>query len=101
MAVDSNAQVIIDGRFFVPKGVVDVRQANSESDSDAYQYVADVMVDPTPDPSTAIAPMPPTSYSIVEQRVRISSDGSAVVDVTLDFPDVAGVESIDVRITKA
>ena len=46
------------------------------------------------------SPMPPTSYTIVDQRVRIASDGRAIVDAIVDFPDVDGVISIDVRVTK-
>jgi hypothetical protein len=42
----------------------------------------------------------PTSFTVYEQRVRISPSGTAVVDVTLDFPDISGVASVDVRVTK-
>lgn len=101
MAVDTNKQTIIDSHFFVPKGVVDVRQAND--DDYAATYTADDTAQDPPilDTPTAAVPMPPTSYQIVDQYVRISADGTAVVDVTIEFPDVAGINTIDVRVTKA
>lgn len=98
---DDNAQVIIDDRFYIPTGLIDVRSAGS-TDGSGYYGPQDVAVQgPTLNTPTAVVPMPPTSYTITEQHVRISSDGRAVVDVYLDFPDVKGVNTIDVRVTKA
>lgn len=99
-----NLQLIIDKHFFVPVGAVDVRQQN-DTDSENTSYIdnSDVALDdnqPTLGTPTATVPMPPTSYSIVDQRVRISADGTAVVDVTIEFPDIPGIDHFDVRITK-
>lgn len=100
MAVDSSKQTVIDNHFFVPKGAVDVRQANE--DDYAASYTADATAENPPIISVpgAIVPMPPTSYEIVDQHVRISPDGTTFVDVTVEFPDVAGIATIDVRMTK-
>jgi hypothetical protein len=101
MAKEINKQTLLDNRFFLPPGIVDVRAAGEEN-GEGYYDTPDVAVEGPilSDPNSAV-PMPPTSYKIVEQRVRISSDGRAVVDVYLEFPDVAGIETIDVRVTKA
>lgn len=101
MAKEVDKQLILDNRFFVPPGVIDVRQAGEE-DGEGYYDPIDLMVEgPILETPVSVVPMPPTSYEIVEQRVRITSDGRAVVDVTVEFPSVDGVETIDVRITKA
>lgn len=102
MAKEIDKQIVLDNRFFVPPGVIDVRQAGAEEGDSYYGDPADVAVEgPVLDNPVSIVPMPPTSYEIASQRVRISSDGRAVVDVFLEFPDLTGVETIDVRITKA
>lgn len=103
MAIQQNVQQIIDSHFFVPVGAVDIRQQNN-TDFEFIYTAPDVATDnnaPILDTPTSTVPMPPTSYEIVSQRVRISADGSAVVDVTLQFPDIPGVDHIDVRITKS
>lgn len=100
MAIQNNQSIEIDPNFFVPPGLVDARQQNKE-DGEFYYTPADVAVAaPILDIPTATIPMPPTSYEIIEQHVRHSPDGTTVVDVTIDFPDISGVASIDVRITK-
>lgn len=102
MAKDYDKQTILDNRFYVPPGVIDVR-ARGEEDGDVYyDNPEDVAVDgPVLETPISDVPMPPTSYAIVEQRVRVSTDGHSVVDVMIEFPDVPGIETIDVRITKA
>lgn len=102
MAIQQNPQTIIDRNFFVPVGTVDIRQQNTEDYEFSYT-AADIATDnnqPTLNTPTATVPAPPTSFAITEQRVRISTDGTAVVDVTLEFPDIPGIDHIDVRITK-
>lgn len=101
MAVESNKQTIIDQHFFVPTGVVDMRQSDSTDYSYLYDPATTAVEGPIINKPTARVPMPPTSYSIVDQHVRTSADGTTVVDVTVEFPDIPGVNSIDVRITKA
>jgi hypothetical protein len=98
---DDNAQVIVDDRFYIPTGIIDVRNAGASDGSDYYGPKDVAVQGPILNTPSANIPMPPTSYSIVEQHVRISSDGRAVVDVYLEFPDVPGVNSVDVRVTKA
>jgi len=97
---NDNTQVVIDDRFYVPPGMIDVRQSGSSSDSGYYgpqDLTGDIQVVAPPAPTL---PTPPTSFQVVEQHVRVSSDGRAVVDLYLEFPDDEGVESIDVRVTK-
>lgn len=102
MAKEIDKQLILDNRFFVPPGVIDVRAAGDESGDRYYENPSDVAVEgPVLDTPTSNVPMPPSSYQIAEQRVRISSDGRAVVDVWVEFPDINGVDTIDVRVTKA
>lgn len=102
MATQDNPVTIIDSHFFVPVGAVDIRQQNVTD----YQYTytpadtADDNNQPILQTPTSAVPAPPTSFSIVSQRVRISADGTAVVDVTLQFPDIPGIDHLDVRITK-
>jgi len=90
----------LDPHFFVPSGVVDVRQQNNENAE--YLYDDSILAEegPTLETPTSVIPMPPTSYQIASQRVRIASDGRAVVDVYIEFPDVDGIETIDVAVTK-
>lgn len=103
MAKEIDKQIILDNRFFVPPGVIDVRSAGEQDGSGFYDAVADVADIPdasAPDPDSPSILLPPTSFTIVEQRVRISTDGKAAVDVLLEFPDVPGVQTIDLRVTK-
>lgn len=102
MATQQNKQTIIDSHFFVPQGAVDIRQENL-ADTE-FNYNSGVVATdgnaPIISTPTSTVPMPPTSFTIVSQHVRISTDGTTVVDVTLQFPDIPGINSIDVRITK-
>lgn len=101
MAKSNERDISLDPRFSVPPGVIDVRQQGQ--DNGATYYDSNTLAGEGPilrTPSSTV-PMPPSAFSIVEQRVRIGSDGRAVVDVTLEFADVPGINSIDVRVTKA
>jgi len=100
MATSRDRDVVLDPHFFVPSGVVDVRQQNNENAE--YLYDDSILAEegPTLETPTSVIPMPPTSYQIASQRVRIASDGRAVVDVYIEFPDVDGIETIDVAVTK-
>lgn len=98
----NSKQIILNSNFFVPPGVVDVRAQTDDDAVDTFYDVGDIAVEgPTLDDPEDVVPMPPSSYTIVEQRVRLSAGGQAVVDVTLEFPDVYGIETIEVRTTKA
>lgn len=100
MAKTRTRSVDIDGRFFVPPGVVDIRQENKENGEFAYGSSDTAIGAPVLESPEAIVPMPLDGMQIISQTVRITADGSSVVDVELSFPDVEGVQSIDVRATK-
>lgn len=97
MAQTRNREIVVDPRFSVPPGVVDVRQENSENGEFNYtqeDQAQDGLIITTPGASVPI----PSSFTIVSQRVRISPGGQQVIDVEIDFPDYP--YSIDVRTTK-
>lgn len=99
MAKDRDRDIELDPRLYVPPGIIDVRQANKEN-GEYYYNAEDVAAEgPILEHPEAVLPMPPSSYQIVDQRVRIAPDGRAVVDVTVEFPDVQDIYSIDVRVT--
>lgn len=101
MAKEPDKQLILDDRFFLPPGVIDVRSAGEENGVGFYDP-EDVAVDgPTLLTAESTIPIAPTSFQVVDQHVRIGSDGRAVVDVTLEFPDLPGVYSIEVGLSKA
>lgn len=94
-------------RFLVPPAVIDIRQDNDEDSYAVYTGAEGDIVTPNENagpvldyPESSI-PQAPSTYRIVEQTVRISADGSTVVDVLLEFPDNLGVYDIDVRVTPA
>lgn len=92
--------VEIDEHFFVPTGVVDVRQEGEDNGEFNYGPQDTAIGAPVLETPDAIVPMPLDGMKIIEQRVRIASDGSSVVDITFEFPDVAGVQSIEMSYTK-
>lgn len=101
MATDPDKDIEIDPRFFIPPGLIDVRQSNKQNSEYIYDDSTRAVEGPILETPTSVVPIAPTSYSIVSQRVRTSSDGRAVVDVLVEFPDIPGVQSIDIQITKA
>lgn len=101
MAVQRTREIEIDPMFYVPPGVVDVRQENKDNGEFSYQVVDMAGYGPVLATPTSTVPMPSTGFQIVDQAVRIGSDGRTVVDVTLDFPDVSDTYSIDVRVSPA
>lgn len=107
MAIKSdNDYIVVDKNFYVPPFIIDVRTAGEE---DYGTTVNDTGSGSGYDPGEAASLFggggsviqPPTSFSIVSQTVRIAPDGSAVVDVVLEFPDSPGIKAVDVRVTKA
>lgn len=101
MAKEIDKQISLDSHFYVPPGVIDVRPGQVDDDGQGnYDNPQDIAVEGPVAPEPDSPPMPPTSFQIVEQRVRIASDGHAVVDVLIEVPDVAGVDNIDVRVSK-
>jgi hypothetical protein len=98
MAIQRTRDIEIDPMFHVPQNVVDVRQQNKVDGQ--FNYVpGDVAIDPILATPTSLVPMVPTTFSIVDQAVRISADGRSVVDVTIEFPDIAGISSVDVQVS--
>lgn len=104
MAKSSDEDILLDPRFYVPPFVIDVRQ-EGERDG-GMDYRPGDIADPGPTITTpgngggTNIPMPPTTISVVSETVRITSDGRTVVDLVLEFPDVQGIEQIDVGMTK-
>lgn len=101
-------EVVIHPSFFLPPDVVDMRVGSSsdtiEEDDVALNDIVDdddFVDDPVPDDTEVDAGLAaPEGFSIVEQIVRIGPDGNSVVDVVIEFDDVAPTE-YDIRITKA
>lgn len=94
----------LDPRFFVPVGVVDVRQDNETNSYAGYTNGEDVVFaneGPILEYPNSTAPSAPISYTITSQQVRIGADGSTVVDVYVEFPDEIVGYDIDVRVTPA
>lgn len=109
MAYDTSKEIVIDNQFFLPPGVVDMRRAGQDDGSSYYgSSAAGGNAGSSGGATTpgigggagSVIPIPST-FTVVDQQVRITPDGNAVVDVTLEFPDVVGVLSVDVRIAKA
>lgn len=104
MAKSPNEDILLDPRFYVPAFVIDVRQ-EGERDGEM-DYLPGNVADAGPTittPGTGAGtniPMPPTTISVVSETVRKTSDGRTVVDLVLEFPDVQGIEQIDVGMTK-
>jgi hypothetical protein len=107
-------EVVLNPAFFLPPDVIDVRVADtsdpSQEDEVTYDDVVDVddiLVEDTPNVSIdddgeggEILPTPQW-MTIIEQQVRISTDGTAVVDVIIELEDVTGATEYDVRVTKS
>lgn len=101
MGVSKIRDTVVSQHFAVPFGLVDARQANAE-EGEYYYDEADIAEEgPVLLTAQSTIPMPPSSYEITEQVVRIAADGRSVVDVYIDFPDVEGIERIEVGITPA
>lgn len=101
MATTGRRDIVLDGMFPLPPGVIDVRHENLE-DSEFVYDVEDV-ADTAPVlevPTDIIPVLPLTAYQIVDQTIRITSDGRSVVDVTFEFPDTPGINSVNVKETK-
>lgn len=85
----------------MPPNVIDVRQENKEDYEFVYADDPEIIAAEGPIlqfPNSSI-PSAPSTYIIVGQTLRMANDGSQVVDVEIEFPDVG--TDIDVRITPA
>jgi hypothetical protein len=112
----------VDGNFFIPPGVVDLRYKteeeiraedannddpspeNSTPESAPEFEVVDVSAAPfaegtgTP-PANPEIPAPDW-LTVVSQTVKFSNDGTSLVDVIIEVQDIPGVSLIDVAVTK-
>ena len=96
MAKLRKREIIIDPRFPVPPGVIDVRHQN-EADASAYYYSEGqegsgegdlVAVElPTLESPQSQIPNAPLTYTIVSQTVKQAEDGTTTVDVVIEFPE--------------
>lgn len=107
-------EVQIDPRFSFPDDVVDLHithydeeQPESYDDNDN-SSLTEVTLDQTI-PSSDVLDEPdnastslsaPQTLTIISQTVRISPDGTSVVDVVIEVEDVPGAESYELRVTK-
>jgi hypothetical protein len=112
--VDKKDETVIDPNFFLPPNVYDFRyvdsdQAGSDSPTDAEDNTVegDPIVNPESDTTIDTAPeensqLPiPYSITVVSQTVKAAAGGGYLVDIVIDIPDMSGVESYDVAVTKA
>lgn len=97
--------VVIDPRFPLPELVADVRVDYSESSTSSFDE-NDVISVAGPDgvvpQDTTLNPSIPTvtSMSIIDQTIRFTDDGRAVVDATIQFPVASEVIELQVQISK-
>lgn len=112
----SNQPIEIDPNFFLPPSIVDARYADtttrkpSDSTGGTPGGVGQVdTVVQTPD-TPEVSPIPtqtgpvaiPSDITIVSQTVRMSDDGSWVVDVVLDVqPDDGATVNYEARVMLA
>lgn len=96
------ADIYIDPRFEKPPNVIDVRDAGMEDGSEYYDFIPPeaVSVEENDLVFESNIPKPPTSFTLVSQTVRTTSDGSQVVDLILELPDQDGVKEYEIRIAK-
>lgn len=107
MAKAPDDDIIIDKRFYAPPFIIDVRQEGEENGEFDYKpgdvaAAGPILQNPGNGGSGGVTnvPMPPTTFKIKSETVRIAADGRSVVDLVLEFPDVQGIERIDVGMTK-
>jgi hypothetical protein len=108
-------EVVLNPQFFLPPDVIDMRSgyqdiiqednvtyddaiidADNQSQSD---YGVDNGESGTNESAESIPS--PQWMNIIDQQVRISTDGKAIVDVTVEFEDISGSSEYDIRVTKS
>lgn len=100
MATTRERDVVISPYFGLPALVTDVRYPPVEDSTTFDEIVVAEAAAVEDDPEDSPIPTPPSTFIIEEQKVRISTDGTAVVDMTIELPDVDDVYQVDVRVTK-
>lgn len=108
--MSANDTVYLDPNFFLPPNVVDFRYGSvSEDGSDNLDEVspekdgATNLIDSTTlvNYGTASSLIPiPTNVTVVSQTVRALAGGGYAVDVIFEIPDIPGVETFDLSVTK-
>jgi len=117
--VEKRDETYIDPQFFLPPNVYDIRYIDKDDISDGEENitefsdpdsVTDELVIDTPDEDetwSSITPevhdtLPiPEGLTVVSQTVKTSVGGGYLVDIVVDIPDLPGVETFDVAVTKA
>lgn len=108
-------ETLINPIFFMPPDVIDVRPGVREEDyyedptafdeftiddlntiDDAANNIPDDELEDTEEFIEV-----PQYVRIVDQQIRFSPDGTAVVDVIIEIEEVAAATEYDVRVTKA
>jgi hypothetical protein len=107
-------EALLHPTFFLPPDVVDMfsgtsvdTDVDSESVDDTIEgevqsdYEATSGESSNEETDVADTVFAPQWMTIISQSVKISSDGTATVDVVVEFEDVFGNTEYDVRVTKA
>lgn len=115
MANKQEKDILIDPRFEFPRGIIGVEYSKPREEEEFSQtsYSLEMLDDETingepvgsdsDQPSSAppsFSLKAPSSFSVVEQKVRISPGGTTVVDVVIEIDDIEGVKEYDTRTTK-
>lgn len=99
--------MLIDPRLDVPRGIAGIIYSDPDRDIDFFQtdnaddliQSDDIIDGPIPsEPDTDLRA--PSSFSVIEQKVRISPGGQTVVDVIIEIEDVEAIKDYETRITK-
>lgn len=101
MAREEDKQLIVDRNFFVPPGVIDVRQDNELDGSEFYGDGDAAEAPPALEYTGGYLPTPSSQITIVSQTVRITDDGQSVTDVVVEIPGIDEFQfQVDLRVTK-
>lgn len=96
--------MVIDPSFYVPPEMIGDEFIYAVRDYDAEQLdETDVFSDYGQDDfdsDTESYTLQAPDFSILNQTVHISPDGTSVVDVVIDVDDVPGATDYDIRVTK-
>lgn len=113
---ENSDEVYIDPQFFLPPNVLDIRyvetdnlvdedesddltETESSTDTIIENSSGDVTwVDYTPEEHSEL-PIP-DGLTFVSQTVKAAAGGGYLVDIVVDIPDLPGVETFDVAVTK-
>ena len=110
----SNNDIVVDPNFFFPPGIIDMRyeqkdigitnDSNTAPNQSAELFGSAIPVDytlnATPVEFTSNSLLPPPSFIVISQNVKLDTSGKSVVDVVIEVPDINGVTQIGARMTK-